>query len=69
LSGIASRSQLQEKIEINNLDPEDKEKILRLIFAKMNSGMPPTPWRKNLDLDRTTSVRQLRQINQEMQEQ
>jgi len=34
-----------EKLEFTSLDWEDKEKILRILFSKMNTGLIPTNWR------------------------
>ncbi len=34
-----------EKLDFNSLSWEDKEKILRILFSKMNAGMPPKDWR------------------------
>lgn len=33
------------KIRVSDLDWEDRERILRLLFSKMNSGMPCSNWR------------------------
>jgi len=37
-----------EKLDITSLDWEDKEKILRILFSKMNTGLPPSNWRSAL---------------------
>ena len=29
-----------EKVDLNDLDWEDRERVLRLLFSKMNAGMP-----------------------------
>ncbi|CAG9324319.1 CCDC176 [Blepharisma stoltei] len=34
-----------EKVELSDLDWEDRERVLRLLFAKMNAGVPPQNWR------------------------
>jgi len=44
------QSQIGEKaaaaeVGLNALDWEDRERILRLMFSKMNSGQAPTNWR------------------------
>ena len=31
-------------MDINELDLEEKEKLLRILFSKMNSGTNPLPW-------------------------
>lgn len=33
------------KIRLSDLDWEDRERVLRLLFSKMNSGMPCSNWR------------------------
>ena len=35
-----------DKVDLNDLDWEDRERVLRLLFAKMNLGVPPTNWRQ-----------------------
>ena len=32
-------------VELNDLDWEDRETVLRLLFSKMNTGEPATNWR------------------------
>ena len=34
-----------EKVDLNDLDWEDRERVLRLLFSKINSGAPPVPGR------------------------
>lgn len=34
-----------DKIDFGSLGWEDKEKILRILFSKMNAGVTPTNWR------------------------
>jgi hypothetical protein len=36
---------VQQQVELIDLDWEDRERVLRLMFSKMNSGQPPTNWR------------------------
>ena len=33
------------EVPLNKLDWEDRERVLRLMFSKMNSGQPPSNWR------------------------
>jgi hypothetical protein len=42
-------SQLAQKItvELGDLDWEDRERILRLLFSKMNTGQSASDWREN----------------------
>jgi hypothetical protein len=32
-------------VELNDLDWEDRETVLRLLFSKMNTGEPASNWR------------------------
>ena len=34
-----------DKVELSDLDWEDRERVLRLLFSKMNAGVPPAKWR------------------------
>jgi chromosome segregation ATPase len=34
-----------DKVELSDLDWEDRERVLRLLFSKMNMGVPPQNWR------------------------
>lgn len=34
-----------QQVELVDLDWEDRERVLRLMFSKMNSGQPPSNWR------------------------
>lgn len=31
-----------EKVDLNDLEWEDRERVLRLLFSKMNAGVMPT---------------------------
>ena len=43
-------SEMKEKrIRIKELDLEDRDKIMRIIFAKINAGTQPIAWRKCYD--------------------
>lgn len=33
------------EVSLSALDWEDRERVLRLMFSKMNSGQPPSNWR------------------------
>ena len=35
-------------MDLGELEWEDRERVLRLLFAKMNAGVPPPLWRDNL---------------------
>ena len=32
--------QYQDKVDLNDLDWEDRERVLRLLFSKINAGVP-----------------------------
>ena len=34
------KKQYQDKVDLNDLDWEDRERVLRLLFSKMNAGVP-----------------------------
>ena len=36
-----------DKVELGDLDWEDRERVLRLLFSKMNMGVPPQNWRSD----------------------
>lgn len=36
-------------VELSDLDWEDRERILRLLFQKMNTGLTASNWRENPD--------------------
>lgn len=47
MAGNADNSKLggqskpySEKVDLNDLDWEDRERVLRLLFSKMNAGVP-----------------------------
>lgn len=42
-------------MELGDLDWEDRETILRLLFSKMNTGEPATNWRDNMPASRSAS--------------
>lgn len=35
----------KRQVELGDLDWEDRERVLRLMFSKMNTGQPATNWR------------------------
>ena len=47
----SSRDQTNKKIQLKDLDWENRERILRLLFSKMNSGVACINWR-NLNQDK-----------------
>lgn len=50
LAGSEKNSQVKEKrIRIKELDLEDRDKIMRIIFARINAGTQPKTWRKTLE--------------------
>ena len=36
----AANKQYSDKVDLNDLDWEDRERVLRLLFSKMNAGVP-----------------------------
>jgi hypothetical protein len=38
--GPGGNKQYSEKVDLNDLDWEDRERVLRLLFSKMNAGVP-----------------------------
>jgi hypothetical protein len=55
LAGPANK-QYSDKVDLNDLDWEDRERVLRLLFSKMNAGVPTNAAkimaRQNLGSDR-----------------
>jgi hypothetical protein len=41
-----SHSQQKITVELSDLDWEDRERILRLLFSKMNTGQSASDWRE-----------------------
>ena len=54
-------SQLAQKItvELGDLDWEDRERILRLLFSKMNTGQSASDWRENEEQSQANGSSQL----------
>lgn len=47
LSGSEKNSQIKEKrIRIKDLDLEERDKIMRIMFSRINAGVQPKSWRK-----------------------
>eukprot|EP01017_Pseudomicrothorax_dubius_P003474 TRINITY_DN10504_c0_g1_i1.p1 TRINITY_DN10504_c0_g1~~TRINITY_DN10504_c0_g1_i1.p1 ORF type:complete len:439 (-),score=135.84 TRINITY_DN10504_c0_g1_i1:162-1478(-) len=46
----------KEKVDIAELDWEDRERVLRILFSKINSGTHPMPWR---DVDKSVQRKNL----------
>mmetsp|Transcript_36365 Transcript_36365/g.41462 ORF Transcript_36365/g.41462 Transcript_36365/m.41462 type:complete len:474 (+) Transcript_36365:125-1546(+) len=40
-----------DKVDLNDLDLEDRERVLRLLFSKMNAGVPAPNWRTDTPSD------------------
>ena len=45
---IKEKQKYGDKVDLNELEWEDRERVLRLLFAKMNAGVPPPMWREGL---------------------
>ena len=39
-SAMSGDKNYAEKVDLNDLDWEDRERVLRLLFSKMNAGVP-----------------------------
>lgn len=39
-NGTHGLKQYSDKVDLNDLDWEDRERVLRLLFSKMNAGIP-----------------------------
>ena len=54
-----------EKVDLNDLEWEDRERVLRLLFSKMNAGVQPTQLMKQVDAKKS-QVRQneMKQISE-----
>ena len=44
-AGEAGPKPYSDKVDLNDLDWEDRERVLRLLFSKMNAGVPASHWR------------------------
>ena len=40
MAGADPKKPYSEKVDLNDLDWEDRERVLRLLFSKMNAGVP-----------------------------
>ena len=40
LNADGEQKQYSDKVDLNDLDWEDRERVLRLLFSKMNAGVP-----------------------------
>jgi len=59
-SSIEKNSQIKEKrIRIKELDLEDRDNIMRIIFSKINAGEQPRAWRKYYDAVKESSEQKL----------
>ena len=47
-SAAGANKPYSEKVDLNDLDWEDRERVLRLLFSKMNTGMPANAQRMML---------------------
>ena len=44
-AGEAGPKPYSDKVDLNDRDWEDRERVLRLLFSKMNAGVPASHWR------------------------
>ena len=65
-----SQSQQKITVELSDLDWEDRERILRLLFSKMNTGQSASDWREADESQRGGSSHlATAQMNQSFREQ
>lgn len=54
-----------EKVDLNDLEWEDRERVLRLLFSKMNAGVVPTALIQRANLKKQVKRQQeMRQISE-----
>lgn len=54
-----------EKVDLNDLEWEDRERVLRLLFSKMNAGVVPTALIQRANLKKQAKRQQeMRQISE-----
>ena len=53
-----------EKVDLNDLEWEDRERVLRLLFSKMNTGVQPTALLQRANIKKQTKRQQeMRQMS------
>lgn len=67
---LAQAKQQRITVELSDLDWEDRERILRLLFSKMNTGQSATDWRDTSDgqEDRNSRANELDQSFKEQED-
>jgi hypothetical protein len=54
-----------EKVDLNDLEWEDRERVLRLLFSKMNAGVVPTALMQRANLKKTDArKREIKKISE-----
>ena len=54
-----------DRVDLNDLEWEDRERVLRLLFSKMNAGVPPTALMKRVSAKQQVKREQeMRQISE-----
>ena len=59
LGASQANKNYSDKVDLNDLDWEDRERVLRLLFSKMNAGIPTNATRvqlRNMQSDRRNSA-------------
>ena len=59
----AAQGQAKVTIELNDLDWEDRETVLRLLFSKMNAGEAASNWRDSITQSRQSKSGNSKQKN------
>lgn len=52
-----NKEKKEKRIRIKELSLEDRDKIMRIMFSKINSGMKPKPWRKIYEIRENSDVK------------
>ena len=55
----------EKRIRIKELDLPDRDKIMRIIFSKINAGTQPKTWRRMYDLGRDNSEQRIEIMGEE----
>ena len=55
----------EKRIRIKELDLPDRDKIMRIIFSKINAGTQPKTWRRMYDIGRDNSEQRIEIMGEE----
>jgi len=60
-----SKGLRSEKVDLNDLEWEDRERVLRLLFSKMNAGVAPAVLMQRVGVKKqTTRQQEMKQISE-----